>query len=213
MSHRPAPNASASTLRVVEDSGVIDNDDGELVRAAIGGDRSAAHRLYDKHAPRVAMTLRRTLGSDHDVADLLHDAFLVVLERLDTLENPALFRFWVTRIAVFQARRLIRKRARHRWLRLVSGEDPVQEPVTHPPSDDVDEALRATYELLESIPEDERIAFVLRRLDGMGVGEIAVVCGVSLSTAKRRIGRAEELFRAGVPKHPVLKEWLEGATA
>lgn len=198
-------------LRLVTADDGSGPDDMGLVRAALAGDNSAFHRLYDVHAPYVARVLRRVLGSDQEAADVLHDAFVVVLERLNTLENPALFRSWFTRIAVFQARGVIRKRSRRRWFRVLSGEDPVEEPVGRPVFDEVDEALRATYEVLETMSADERVALILRRLEGMGVAEVAEICGVSLSTIKRRIGRAEEQFRTKAMQHPVLREWLEGA--
>jgi RNA polymerase sigma-70 factor (ECF subfamily) len=205
------PKLSTPALRLVSAKDRPEPDDAGLVQAALDGDASAFHRLYDAHAPHVARVLRRVLGSDQDATDVLQDAFVVVLERLNTLDNPSLFRAWVTRIAVFQARGVIRKRSRRRWLRVLSGEDPVEEPVALPASDEVDEALRATYEVLEKMDVEERIAFVLRRIEGMGVAEVATVCGVSLSTIKRRIGRGEDQFHAKALQHPVLREWLQGA--
>ena len=50
------------------------------------------------------------------------------------------------------------------------------------------------YEVLESLPVDERIAWSLRYLEGEPLDAIAAACGCSLSTAKRRVGAAKEVI-------------------
>ena len=55
---------------------------------------------------------------------------------------------------------------------------------------------------------DERIAFSLRRLDGMELKEIAHACGCSLATIKRRLARAEKRFLSRAEKHQALQSWL-----
>jgi RNA polymerase sigma-70 factor (ECF subfamily) len=197
---------------VQPDEGVA-TADAELVRAAAAGDRRACEALYDRHAAHVARVLARILGHDPDLSDLLHDAFMVALRRLAELESPELFRPWLTRIAVFHARNLIRKRTRGRWLRLLSGEDRSEEPMSEGPHDEVSEALRAVYAVLAKMPVDERIAFTLRRIDGMELGELAAACDVSLSTIKRRLRRAEELFHAEAMRHPCLLQHLSSNAA
>jgi RNA polymerase sigma-70 factor (ECF subfamily) len=72
--------------------------------------------------------------------------------------------------------------------------------------------VRRVYALLEQLDEDDRAAFVLRRLDGMELTETADACGVSLATIKRRISRAEERFRALAAADPLLRGRLERRT-
>jgi RNA polymerase sigma-70 factor (ECF subfamily) len=75
--------------------------------------------------------------------------------------------------------------------------------------DDVLDAYRRTYALLDRLPADERIAFALRYIDGMELALLAVVCDVSLATIKRRLGRAEQRFAAGARGDVILRRWLE----
>jgi RNA polymerase sigma-70 factor (ECF subfamily) len=70
------------------------------------------------------------------------------------------------------------------------------------------EALRALYTILDDLPADERIVFLLRFLEGMGLRETAEACGVSMATIKRRLSRAEELFVPKAKNHPLLSEWV-----
>jgi RNA polymerase sigma-70 factor (ECF subfamily) len=199
-------------LRIIRDGGPDSPPDAALVESARSGDGRASRALYDRHAPHVARVLTRILGAIPDVPDLLHEVFYAALAQLADLDDPTLFRAWLTRIAVFQARGHIRKRARWRWLRVISGEDPLEEPVHVGPSDEVSEAVAAVYAILRRMPAEERIPFALRRVDGMALGEVAAACSVSLATIKRRLQRAEETFRAEARQQPSLQEWIRDNT-
>ena len=66
--------------------------------------------------------------------------------------------------------------------------------------------MRCFYELVDRFGADERAAFILRQLEGMSLNEVAAACGVSLSTARRRIERAEARFQQLLPEYPALRE-------
>jgi RNA polymerase sigma-70 factor (ECF subfamily) len=68
-------------------------------------------------------------------------------------------------------------------------------------SPEVAAELRRLYERLERLPVNLRTALVLRRIEGMGLEEVAITLGVSLATAKRRIAAAEEAL-TGVQAKP-----------
>jgi RNA polymerase sigma-70 factor (ECF subfamily) len=77
---------------------------------------------------------------------------------------------------------------------------------------EIQDAMRATYAVLEKLSPDERIAFALRYVDGMELTEVAAACGRSLATIKRVLARAGVRFEAEARRHPVLLAWLEGGT-
>jgi len=74
----------------------------------------------------------------------------------------------------------------------------------------VRDATRRVYRVLDTLPEDERIAFALRFIDDMELTDVAEACDVSLATIKRRLDRAEATFVARARKDVVLSGWLEG---
>lgn len=186
-------------------------DDAALVESALRGDPAAGSRIFDRHASHVARVLARVLGPDSEIADLVHDVFVMVLRDLRRLTDPSALKAWVTAIAVNTARGQIRKRSRRRWLRFFAPEDL---PETEGPSadEDVREATRATYAILERMPADDGIAFALRFIDGMELTEVAAACEVSLATIKRRLARAEAAFVEQARAHPVLELWMEGGS-
>src|SRR5262249_11464483 len=116
---------------------------------------------------------------------------------------------WLTSIAVFTARRQIRRYGRRKSFLLFSHDDlpEVAAPVSNP---EIQEALRATYRVLSRLPADERIAFTLRFIDGMELAEIAGACRVSLATIKRRVLRGKLRFEKIASQYDELSEWMKG---
>jgi RNA polymerase sigma-70 factor (ECF subfamily) len=66
---------------------------------------------------------------------------------------------------------------------------------------------RRFYAALERVGVDERIAFTLRTIEGCAMAEVAVACGCSLATAKRRVARAGEALTRAAERDPVLAVW------
>jgi RNA polymerase sigma-70 factor (ECF subfamily) len=187
-------------------------EDAELVERVRKSDRAARQMLFDRHAPHVARVLQRVLGQDQDLADLVHDVFVQALRDLERLREVASFRPWITSIAVHVARRHIRKKTRWRWITFFGPEEANETPSATNASEDILEATRLTYALLDRMNTDERLAFSLRYIEGMELAEIAAACDVSLATIKRRLQKAEATFVELARKNPVLQGWVEGGT-
>lgn len=179
--------------------------DDELVRAAAAGEPWAASALLDRYGPMVERLLRRVLGHDRDLEDLVQDAFANALAAIGQVRDGAAVKGWMASIAVHTAHRAIRRRKLARWLALFHpAEDPVTAPAHEPRA-----ALRRVYELLDRLPADERIAFTLRYIEEMPLEEVAAASGVSLATIKRRLSRAEGRFVAAARADATLRSWIE----
>ncbi len=182
--------------------------DAALLEALRQGDTRAKGLLFDRYAGHVERVLRRVLGLDPDLADVLQDVFVEALTSIQDVRDPNALRSWLSSIAVFTARRKIRSRVRRRWLMFLAP-DAVPEPPSEPPRREDTEALRRTYAVLDRMPTDERIAFALRYVDGMELTEVARACDVSLATIKRRLVKAEQRFVAMARRDPVLEDWVK----
>jgi RNA polymerase sigma-70 factor (ECF subfamily) len=186
-------------------------DDSELVAAAVRGERAAQAQIFDRHASHVTRVLARMLGTEGELADLVHEVFVMALRDLSRLTEPSALKAWLTAIAVNVARGHIRKRTRRRWLRFFAPED-VPDAEAPTADDETREAARATYAVLDKMDAEERIPFALRFIDGMELTEVAAACGVSLATIKRRLARAEAAFVEGARDRAILEPWLKGGT-
>jgi RNA polymerase sigma-70 factor (ECF subfamily) len=186
-------------------------DDRALVEALRSKHPGAVAALYELHAGTVHRTLRSALGPDADLPDLLQEVFIRALDSIAQLDDHERLRSWLTTIAVFSARALIRQRARRRWLSLFAPQRTAST-VQAPPNSEARLALREVYELLDRLPLDERMAFVLRVIHGMTLPDAAEACGVSLATFKRRLARAERAFVQAAERRPALLPWLNAGT-
>ncbi len=180
--------------------------DGELAVALRAAHPAAALVLYDRHAEQVQGILVRVLGVDSEIPDLLHDVFVRALQSTHTLAPGQPVGSWLAGIAVFTARKCIRRRMRRRWLRFFPPEELPDAAAAAVP-EEARAALRAAYGVLEKMPELERVAFALRHLEGMELTEVAAACKVSLATIKRKLERAQARFSALAARQPELERW------
>ena len=144
--------------------------------------------LFERHYRAVFRFLQRLEGSAEEAEDLAQEVFLRVLRAMDGYEERQLERAWVFRIA------------RNVWLdhRRARARVPPCEPL-----DDV-HVVRfptgqtsglALDEALARLGDDERDAFLLREVAGLGYLEIAEVTGATPGAVRSRIHRARLALR------------------
>jgi RNA polymerase sigma-70 factor (ECF subfamily) len=135
---------------------------------------------------------QRLMGGREDADDVAQDAFVEALQRLDMLQNPQAFSSWLCSIVVRRAgKHLQRFRLLSRLgIRTRAQIDPNTLIASNAPADVVHE-LRGVYSVLASLPAQEQVALVLRRVEGMELLEIAQHMQLSVATVKRRLSAAE----------------------
>lgn len=183
--------------------------DAALVAALRAGRADAPGLLFERYGNYVERLVVRVLGLDTEVPDLINETFARALERLDKLEDPSALKAWVGSIALFTTRTFLRdRRSRRRFLGFFAPEELPEVPARET-SPEVTFALHRTYQVLEAFPAEERIAFALRFIDGMGLNEVADMMGLSLGTVKRRLTRAQDRFVRIAGRDPVLRERVQ----
>ena len=160
-------------------------DDATLVARAKRGEERAFAMLYRRHVRYVAGALHRVLRRDEDVDDALQHAFADAHLGLPKLLDPAGVRAWVTRIAIRRAHDRLAAERRRAMLRgaLALVLPPAGNPTDRGPVDALQEALSRLH-------PSYAIPWVLSEIAGHTIDEVASLCGVSPSTAKRHIARA-----------------------
>jgi RNA polymerase sigma-70 factor (ECF subfamily) len=174
--------------------------DAALVVAARAGEVWAREALFRRHAVAANRLALRLLGRDHEVEDVVQDAYVIVLGGLDRLQDPQAFGSFLAGVIVRRVRRVIWRRRLARRLGLIPGAEPIDLGVLLAPDApaDVVAELRSIYAVVDELPADERVALLLRRVEGVPLEEVARLCNCSTATAKRRIAAAEQrLRRAG----------------
>ncbi len=170
-------------------------DDALLVHAARDGDRQAFGRLYDRYARMVhGIVLARVPRTE--VADLVHDVFLLALRRLPKLRDAAAFGSWLATIARNRAADYHR-----RSQEIVQLPDDAAEGAGRKNGPD-DQSL-AALAAIRSLPEAYRETLILRLVEGMTGPEIAARTGLTPGSVRVNLHRGMQQLRdrlAPIPK-------------
>lgn len=166
-----------------------DQSDEVLLRRYAGGDAMAARILMARLAPPVLRLGRRLLNDPTEAEDVTQEAMLrlwqIAPEWQAGAAQPAT---WLYRVAFNLAIDRLRKR---RGVAL----DSIDEPVNPAPA--VVETMiaadraRALELALATLPERQRVAVVLRHLEGLANPEIAEVLGVGVEAVESLIARGK----------------------
>ncbi len=179
----------------------------------VGGERAAAEsaserapvdprdfdQVFRRYAPYVARVATRLLGRDDEVDDLVQDVFLEAHRGLATVREPGALGGWLSRICVRRATRRLRRRRLLSWLSLDSVSERELPLSLSASAEERAEAARL-YRALDKLPAEERVAWLLRHVEGETLEDMVTLCGCSKSTVQRRLGRAEaQLAREVTP--------------
>lgn len=180
----------------------------EIVAGLLRDDPAAAAALYDRYADKVNSKVWRLLGADPDHDDVVHQVFVHVLAGIRKLKNASALEEWINGIAVNTVRREIRSRRYRRILVPMATPPEAEVSPAHASSETGLFAMRF-FAALRQLRTEDYLIFNLRFVEGSSLGEVAAAGGYSLSTAKRRLGRARREFMKRAAKDPVLRSFIE----
>ena len=164
--------------------------DGALIRRFLDGDERAFRMLYERHTPRLKMTLQRLLGPRRqDVDDLLQDTWLAGCRGLHGYRGDAKFSTWLTSIGVRTTLNHLARRGERETETL----DEIPEPSTNGPASTID-----LERALAALPNHQRIVVVLHDVEGFTHEEIGEQLGVAAGTSKATLSRARQALRSAL---------------
>jgi RNA polymerase sigma factor (sigma-70 family) len=161
----------------------------ELLSAAAAGDARAFEELMRPHRDRLWGVCLRVTASRADAEDALQECLIAVWKNLAKFRGESQFSTWLYRIASNAALAIVRRS------RELTAEIPEREDV----SVRFDEELAdrdSVQRALRLLPEDFRVALVLREYGDFTYEQIAEHQGVLVATVKTRINRARTALRA-----------------
>ena len=167
-----------------------DLDDAMLASMAANGDPEAHTAIWDRYAPLVRGIVRRSIGPESEVEDLVQEVFLRFYRNLSLLRNPGALRSFIFAISLRVTISELRSRRVRRWLRLTdNGTQPTCARCVPPADFEAREAVSGLYAILDRLDPRDRMAFVLYHVEGLELTEVAEALNVSLATVKRRLAR------------------------
>ena len=176
---------------------MVDKDSDQIRRLAIQastGSRAAFSELVNKLMNRVVAITYRMTGERDAALDLTQDTFVSAWEGIKRFRQDSKFETWLYRIAVNKALNFIA----HRKI-----SDTVELTEDHAGSvsqsaDDLltrEELKQRVMQFMQSLPEQQRVAFELRFYRQLSFEEIAEVAGRGVPTVKTNYREAIRKLR------------------
>ncbi len=169
--------------------------DDEVVSRVLGGDTALYEVLMRRYNRRLYRVARSILHDGAEAEDVMQEAYVRAFEHLREFAGEAKFSTWLTKIAVHEALRRVRRRGRTEDLDGRIMDHPARD-TRDPERQTYDRELRLVLErAVDALPESYRSVFVLRAVEGLNVADTAACLDVGEETIKTRLHRARALLR------------------
>lgn len=178
----------------------------ELVVLSQKDDLKALEELIRREQKNVFAAFSYLSKKRENVADLTQEALLKVARNIHNLKNPKNFKSWLNQIISNLFFDELRKKQRRPDIISIDEEENEKTIKTQLPdkkckphekclSSELEEIIKCA---IQDLPEQFRIAIILRELQGLSYEEIAEVTNSSVGTVKSRIARARGKLQDGL---------------
>ena len=180
-----------------------------LVQKARENDQEALTEIYKISSPAVYKTIRVLIKDEDTVYDILQDTYVKAFTRLNQLQNPDKLIPWLKMIANNLAKDWLKKSKPVFFTDIYGGEElediPFEESIEDVRSElnpemamDQQEAKRLVMEILDHLPEDQRVVIGMFYYEEMSVKDIAQTLEVSENTVKSRLSYGRKKIKEQV---------------
>jgi RNA polymerase sigma-70 factor (ECF subfamily) len=170
----------------------------DLVAAAARGDAGAFEALVRRHMRRAFTVAYRVLGHREDAEDVVQDAFMAALTKLDTFDRARPFGPWLLRIVANRGINVRKALALRRT-------EPIPEDATSRAASPYDAAERSEIRselqrALAQLPEQQRWVVELFEVDGFTGPEIAEMLDMPDGTVRWHLHQARQTLRIALDR-------------
>jgi RNA polymerase sigma-70 factor (ECF subfamily) len=174
-----------------------------LIQRTLGGDTAAFEQLIMRYERRVFTLAMKLLGSTEDAQDAAQDVFLRVFKYIHRFDLQRPLEPWLMQTTVNVCRNIGRDRQR-RWNTFPASVEPAL-PVPDDRRDPhegltAEQERRMLWKALDALPEKERLAVILRDIDGLTTSEVAQVLGSSETTVRSQVSRARVRIKEAIDR-------------
>lgn len=173
--------------------------DSNLVQKLRSGDRNAYNELVLQFKNSIINTCYRFLLDQQDAEDISQEVFIEVYQSIDFFRGDAKISTWIYRIAVTKCLDEIKKSNRKKRISSIGKLLHIDE-ITNwisggvQPDEKIieNEQLREVAAVLNTLPENQRVAFTLSKIDGFTNQEIAEIMDTTTIAVESLIYRAKK---------------------
>ena len=174
-------------------------DDQELIQKLKDDNKAAFNELVKLYANRVINTCYKFLLDKEDAEDISQDVFIEVFQSIKTFRGDSKLSTWIYRIAVTKSLDELKKRNRKKRitsLGKILHLDDVANWVSGGTMPDKTlqekEKMKEVMRALNSLPDNQRVAFTLSKIEGYTNPEIAEIMKTTTIAVESLVYRAKK---------------------
>lgn len=171
----------------------------ELINGLKEGNNDAFKVLVETKEMLIYNTVLGLLQNTEDAEDVTQDVFIKIFESIHQFKGESALSTWIYRVGVTTALEFIRRKKRKKrfgFLSPILGED--NEPTVnladfHHPGVELDQKEKAAilFKAIEQLPDNQKVAFVLHKVEGLSYQEVSEIMKTSLSAVESLLHRAK----------------------
>ena len=182
----------------------------QTIQKAQKGDRCAQQALYLDSCKSVYYLALKILKNPDDAEDITQDVFITAFEKLPELRQPAAYYKWLNRITATRCMNSLRRKSTVVTDELDEGAlfELADDSLSVMPEELMDDAetRRIIMEIIEQLPDAQRVCVLYRYYSQMSIEEIAEVVSANVHTVRSRLALARKKIRDAI----LAKEEKEG---
>ncbi len=173
--------------------------DADFLQRLKSGDKLAFNKLVTQYKLRVINTCYKFLLSQEDAEDVSQDIFIEVFQSIKSFRGDSKISTWIYRIAVTKSLDELKKRNRKKRISSIGKVlhlDDVANWIVGGKMPDADletsDNMKIINKVLDQLPQNQRIAFTLSKIDGFDNQEIADIMKTTIIAVESLIYRAKK---------------------
>ena len=184
-------------------------DQPEIIVKLKQGDRSVYAAVVEQWQHMIYNTALSIVQNEEDAEDITQDVFVSLYEKIQEFREESMLSTWLYSITVRKALDLEKRKTRQKrggFLQKIFAVKEWDEPVNfnHPGILlDNKEKAAVLFKALKKLPEKQRVAFTLHKMEGLSYREIAAVMDTSLYAIESLQVRAKNNLKK------ILKDYYE----
>ena len=170
---------------------MVARDAPDVIASAAAGDEIAFRRIIAEHHDDMRRVCSYVTRDEAIAEEAAQAAWSVAFKRIGSLREPASLRPWLIKVAVNEAKQILRKRRRRAEIEVSN--DATAEPGGIDPATGVAAIdLRAAVERLDP---DDRALIAMRYIAGFDSNELALATGKTPAATRQRLKRLLDRLR------------------
>ena len=174
-------------------------NEGTLIEQLKKGDETAFKTIVDTWQDMVYNAAIGIVQNAEDAEDITQDVFVQVYHSVSSFKGDSKFSTWLYRIAVTKSLDHVRRKKRKKrfaFVRSLFGEENevlVDPPDFHHPgvSMEMKENAATLFKAISHLPENQRVAFTLHKVEGLSYQEVSDVMQTTVSSVESLMHRAK----------------------